>query len=323
VQVKEAANGQFEVVAGGRRLAALKLLAKHKEIEADHPVPCNVLNGEDVTEISLAENEIRQAMHPADQFDAFKALADGGMSEDDIAARFGVPPLVVRQRLKLANVSAKIIAAYRKGELDLECVMAFAVTDDHKAQERVWKEWRTYPEYQREAEHIRAMLTEQHIDADSKLALFVTVKAYEKAGGSVIRAPPSLCANPIEHLPVVVEKHSGIGKRPPVFLSNRAGVSMRLAFKQIDEAAVKDGIRIATEIDGNKIQHPAGQRAALDPPDAQARPQPIAHMHENDFVAAAALARREAAAFIVVGIGFGVSVDAFTPHRHAGHRLHP
>ena len=187
VQVKEAANGQFEVVAGGRRLAALKLLAKHKEIEADHPVPCNVLDGEDTTEISLAENEIRQAMHPADQFDAFKALADGDMSEDDIAARFGVPPLVVRQRLKLANVSAKIIAAYRKGELDLECVMAFAVTDDHKAQERVWKAWRSYPEYQREAENIRAMLTEQHIDADSKLARFVTVKAYEKAGGSVIR----------------------------------------------------------------------------------------------------------------------------------------
>ena len=187
VQVKEAANGQFEVIAGGRRLAALRLLAKRKEIEADHPVPCNVLDGEDMTEISLAENEIRQAMHPADQFDAFKALADGDMSEDDIAARFGVPPLAVRQRLKLANVSAKIIAAYRKGELDLECIMAFAVTDDHKAQERVWKAWRSYPEYQREAENIRAMLTEQHIDADSKLALFVTVKAYEKAGGSVIR----------------------------------------------------------------------------------------------------------------------------------------
>jgi ParB family chromosome partitioning protein len=91
---------------------------------------------------------------------------------------------VVRQRLKLANVSAKIIAAYRKGDLDLECVMAFAVTDDHKAQERVWKEWRSYPEYQREADNIRAMLTAQHIEADSKLALFVTVKAYEKAGGS-------------------------------------------------------------------------------------------------------------------------------------------
>ena len=90
-------------------------------------------DGENLIEISLAENEIRHAMHPADQFDAFKALADSGSSENYIAARFGVTPLFVRQRLKLANVSAKIIAAYRKGDLDLECVMAFAVTDDHRA----------------------------------------------------------------------------------------------------------------------------------------------------------------------------------------------
>src|ERR1700759_892874 len=188
LQAKASGKDQFEIVAGGRRLAALKLLVKQKKIEADHLEPCNVQDGEtNMTEISIAENEIRQAMHPADQFDAFKALTDGRMSEDDFAARFGVTPLVVRQRLKLANVSAKIIAAFRKGDLDLECVMAFAVTDDHKAQERVWKEWRSYPDYQREADNIRAMLTAQHIEADSKLARFVTVKAYEKAGGSVIR----------------------------------------------------------------------------------------------------------------------------------------
>ena len=95
--------------------------------------------GEDVIEISLAENEVRQAMHPADQFDAFKALAEGGMSDDDIAARFGVPVQVVRQRLKLSRVSPKLIAAYRKGEM-LDCLMAFAVSDDHKQQEKVWKE---------------------------------------------------------------------------------------------------------------------------------------------------------------------------------------
>src|ERR1700744_4123001 len=117
LQAKASAKDQFEIVAGGRRLAALKLLAKQKTIEADHLVPCNVQDGGNMTEISLAENEIRQAMHPADQFDAFKVLADGGMSEDDIAGRFGVTPLVVRQRLKLANVSAKIIAAFRKGDL--------------------------------------------------------------------------------------------------------------------------------------------------------------------------------------------------------------
>src|ERR1700749_4291989 len=71
LQVKPNAKGQFEVVAGERRLTALKLLAKRKSIAVDFLVPCNTMNGENASEISLAENEIRQAMHPADQFDAF------------------------------------------------------------------------------------------------------------------------------------------------------------------------------------------------------------------------------------------------------------
>src|ERR1700761_5136653 len=66
LQVGPAANGKFEVVAGGRRLAALKLLAKRKTLAKDAPVACNILGSEDATEISLAENEMRQSMHPAD-----------------------------------------------------------------------------------------------------------------------------------------------------------------------------------------------------------------------------------------------------------------
>jgi len=72
LQVMEAASGTFEVVAGGRRLAALKLLAKRKALSKDAPIPCNVLASEHATEISLAENEMRQAMHPADQFEALR-----------------------------------------------------------------------------------------------------------------------------------------------------------------------------------------------------------------------------------------------------------
>ena len=102
---------------------------------------------ENPAEISLAENEIRQAMHPADQFDAFKALADQKMSDEDIAARFGVTVQVVRQRLKLARVSPKLIALYRKGEMPLDCLMAFAISDDHKQQEKIWKD---LPEWSKE-----------------------------------------------------------------------------------------------------------------------------------------------------------------------------
>jgi ParB family transcriptional regulator, chromosome partitioning protein len=160
LQVKPNTKGQFEVVAGGRRLAALALMAKQKKIASDFLVPCNALDEENPAEISLAENEIRQAMHPADQSDAFKALAEQGMSDEDIAARFGVSVAVVRQRLKLARVSPKLIALYRKGDMTLDCLIAFAISDDHKQQEKIWK---NLPEWSKEDAHaIRDVLTEAH-----------------------------------------------------------------------------------------------------------------------------------------------------------------
>ncbi len=183
LQVKDTGNGKYEVVAGGRRLAALKLLAKRKALAKDAPVGCNVLAAEDATEISLAENENRQAMHPADQFAAFKALTDAGHGPEDVAARFGVTPTVVRQRLKLAAVSPKLMAIYREGEMTLDHLMAFTVSDDHAAQEAAWLD---APEWNRSAHAIRRALTAAHVEADDRRARYVTVAAYVAAGGGVI-----------------------------------------------------------------------------------------------------------------------------------------
>lgn len=185
LQVRPAKGGSYEVVAGGRRLAALKLLAKQKQIAADYPVPCRALDGEDAAEISLAENEMRLPMHPADQFDAFKKLADDGKGPEEIAARFGTTAKIVMQRLKLAVVSPKLIALYRKDEMTLDCLMAFTVSDQHKQQEKVWA---ALPDWARERpDNIRDALTEKHVAADGNLAQFVGVKAYEAAGGAVLR----------------------------------------------------------------------------------------------------------------------------------------
>ena len=70
---------KFEVVAGARRLAALLKLAKEKKITKTFAVPCLPVDLSAAPEISLAENTIRQAMHPADQFAAFQQLVDEGM----------------------------------------------------------------------------------------------------------------------------------------------------------------------------------------------------------------------------------------------------
>jgi ParB family chromosome partitioning protein len=119
-------DGRYEVVAGGRRLAAFKLLAKAKTLPRNHSVP--VLVREVGAEESLAENMVRVALHPADQYEAFRRLELGGLGSTDIAARFGVSQRVVRQRLALGAVSPAQMQAYREGELTLAQLEAFTLT---------------------------------------------------------------------------------------------------------------------------------------------------------------------------------------------------
>ena len=184
LQVRPGSKGKFEVVAGGRRLAALKLLAKRKTIAKTAEIPCHVLNTEDAGEISLAENAVRLPLHPADQFDAFQALTETGKGPEEVAARFGVSTAVVRQRLKLATVSQRLIALYRDDELSLDQLMAFTVSDDAEAQEAAWF---GLPEWQREPASIRRALTAAHIGADDRRVRFVTLDVYKAAGGGILR----------------------------------------------------------------------------------------------------------------------------------------
>lgn len=123
-------------------------------------------------------------MHPADQFEAFRDLVDSGSTPADIAARFGITETAVKQRLKLARVCPVVFEAYRKGDLTLEQVQAFAVSDDHAAQERLLGElsrWNSDPDA------IRAALTQHEIAATDKRVRFVTLDAYEAAGGALRR----------------------------------------------------------------------------------------------------------------------------------------
>jgi ParB family chromosome partitioning protein len=170
----------FAVVAGGQRFAALRHLLKARKIKPTYAVPCKVMTGDiDPVEISLLENAVRENMHPADEFEAFRDLIDRGVPLADIAARFGVTKTVVSQRLKLARVSPAVLAAYRGERLTLEQVMAFAVSDDHEAQEHVLENCR--PSHGAHA--IREALTENEISATDRRVKFVTLAAYRKAGG--------------------------------------------------------------------------------------------------------------------------------------------
>jgi ParB family transcriptional regulator, chromosome partitioning protein len=177
-------TGYYLVTIGeGRRLAQL-LRVKRKEIAKDEPVRCVLDTEHNAFEISLAENVIRSNMHPADQFEAFAKLHnEEGMSAEDIAARFGVTTAVVKQRLKLGAVSPKLMKLYREGELNLDQLTAFAITDDHAAQERVWSEL----SWDKSRATILRILSEGQVPSDDRRAVFVGAKVYQAAGGVVVR----------------------------------------------------------------------------------------------------------------------------------------
>ena len=185
IVIASADGEHYEVVAGGRRLAALKLLAKKHRIAKDWEVPCLLVADGTARTASLTENVQREAMHPADQFEAFAALVAEGRPIEDIAADFSVTPLVVQRRLKLANVSPRLMADYRADAVTLDQLMALAITDDHAAQEAAFYD---APQWQRHPSHLRERLTEREIDAcRHPLVRFVGLDSYEAAGGGVRR----------------------------------------------------------------------------------------------------------------------------------------
>ncbi len=181
---KGAETGMFEIPAGGRRYRALELLVRQKRLAKNAPVPCIIRTEGIAEEDSLAENVQRAPLHPLDQFRAFQALREKGQGEEEIAAVFFVPASVVKQRLRLAAVSPRLLEVYAEDEMSLEQLMAFSVSPGHERQESVWEA--VQRSYNKEPYQIRRLLTEGAVRASDKRAQFAG-EAYVAAGGAIMR----------------------------------------------------------------------------------------------------------------------------------------
>ncbi len=177
-------TGMYEIPAGGRRFRALELLVKQKRLAKTAPIPCVIRTDGIAEEDSLAENVQRAPLHPLDQFRAFLTLREKGQSEEEIAAAFFVSVAVVKQRLRLASVSPKLLEVYAEDGMTLDQLMAFTVSGDWERQEQVWE--RLQSSYTKEPYVIRRQLTEGAVRASDKRAQFIG-EAYEQAGGTVLR----------------------------------------------------------------------------------------------------------------------------------------
>lgn len=177
-------TGNYLVTIGEGRRQGLRLLAKRKAIKRTHPVRCIVDAENDAHEISLDENITREAMHPADQFEAFQRLAvEQGYGPEEIGARFGVSAHVVRQRLRLGAAAPELMTAYRDGALALDQLMAFCVSADQDRQRQVFEQLGEY----RPVHAIRRAMTESKVAVGDRRVRFVGVEAYVEAGGGILR----------------------------------------------------------------------------------------------------------------------------------------
>ncbi|SCB52543.1 hypothetical protein GA0061099_103417 [Bradyrhizobium yuanmingense] len=119
---------------------------------------------------SLAEKDERVGLPPRSVL-RLPVLQQGGMSEEDIAARHFVTPSIVKQRLRLASVSNKLHDIYAEDGMTLEQLMVISVTADHARQEQIWEQVSRsgYDEpYQ-----IQRLLTEQTLRASDRRVRFV------------------------------------------------------------------------------------------------------------------------------------------------------
>jgi hypothetical protein len=103
---------------------------------------------------------------------------------------------------------------------------------------------------------------------------------------------------------------------PSANLAGASRPSMRPAFEQIDEAAAEGGLGSVAGIDEHEVADGAGERKAVDLPDAERCFQAIANLDQDNFIAAAAFARRVTALVIVIGVLREIGREVFALHRH-------
>jgi ParB family chromosome partitioning protein len=187
--VRPADKDRYEVIAGNRRLAAIARLVKDKVHAKSWPVPVVVRNEDDAEALdtSLAENDCRLPMHAVDRFEAFARLAEKGLSEPEIAARYGLAERQVKQSLALGRLAAPIREAWRKGKIDAKTAQAFCLHADHAVQTAAYdklakekhyggiQDWRVRQELS---------VKRERLDQSDELAL-VGLDAYLAAGGSI------------------------------------------------------------------------------------------------------------------------------------------
>lgn len=176
----------FNIAAGGRRYDALTFLIEKGLINDDYEVRVIIINSDAVLSASLSENVHREAMHPADELDAFLAMTADGWTVDRIAHSFGITVLTVERRLKLRSAAPELIELLRNDEITIDHLSGLCATDNHELQLSVWNRCKSY--FRVDAALLRREVMSTEVGPDDYRVKFIGgVEAYESAGGECRR----------------------------------------------------------------------------------------------------------------------------------------
>lgn len=178
------------VLAGGRRLRAIRNLIEVGRLPAEWPVPVTALDLDPATdaaaiiELSAAENILRRELRPYEIHAAIARAADEGASLAEIAATLGQRDQVIARHLRLGRLDPEIFAALAAGRISHEQAQAYAATEDHALQRATWTHFGGASGHV----HLSAASLRAHMKVGdyelARLLRFVGLEAYRQAGGT-------------------------------------------------------------------------------------------------------------------------------------------
>jgi ParB/RepB/Spo0J family partition protein len=122
ITVRRTDEGRFVVVAGNRRLAALKELKRSvSAIEVEFGTE------KEYKEVSVAENIVRSQMTPVDEAKAVASLFRRGKGRMEVGAMFGKSARWAEARYRIAKLGGKAIEYLEKGIINLGHAEALTV----------------------------------------------------------------------------------------------------------------------------------------------------------------------------------------------------
>ncbi|MCE6966839.1 ParB/RepB/Spo0J family partition protein [Enterobacter sp. MW07] len=182
--VHDMPEGQSGVACGGRRTTALTLLLEENRIRPDDVVPVKRVTRDIAAAASLAENEQRVSMHPAEQITSFRTLAEMGKTASQIGDELGFGSRHVQRMLKLSTLAPSLVKLLAEDKIDMEQCQSLCLESDPERQVAVYENVRAKHSWA-PAYMLKNQITESEISVTDSRFAFIGREAYELAGGVV------------------------------------------------------------------------------------------------------------------------------------------